>query len=181
MANVAAAFAHDPAWAFLLGADYDRLAPLFAGALFDTRVASGSVWVSTDLTAVAMWEEWGGDKTPDIEAQQVWKEYRAAVGSATWDRLAEYERALDEVRPGAPHWYLGVLATRPDRQGQGLATAVMAPVLDRADGDGVDCCLETSTTANRSFYQRRGFTDVIDVLIASGPPTWWLRRAPHRP
>ena len=67
-ANVAAAFAHDPAWAFLLGADYDRLAPAFACALFDTRVASGSVWVSTDLAAVAMWEGLGADKVAGVEA-----------------------------------------------------------------------------------------------------------------
>jgi GNAT superfamily N-acetyltransferase len=177
-ANVAAAFAHDPAWAFLLGADYDRLAPVFAGALFDTRVGAGSIWVSADLAAVAMWEKFGANDAHAAVARQVWKEYRAAVGSPTWDRLAEYERALDEVRPASGYWYLGVLATRPDRQGEGLATAVMAPVLDRADRDGVDCCLETSTTANRSFYQRRGFTDVTTVHIESGPPTWWLRRAP---
>jgi GNAT superfamily N-acetyltransferase len=178
--NVAAAFAHDPAWAFFLGADYDRLAPVFAGALFDTRVGSGSVWVSTDLAAVAMWEKFGGDNVHAVEAEQVWKEYRAVVGSPTSDRLAEYERALDEVRPSSPYWYLGVLATRPDRQGEGLATAVMTPVLDRADRDGVDCCLETSTIANRAFYQRRGFTHVTTVHIGSGPPTWWLRRPPQR-
>jgi hypothetical protein len=41
---VAVAFAHDPAWTFLLGADYGRLAPRFAGALFgpgSTREACG--------------------------------------------------------------------------------------------------------------------------------------------
>jgi GNAT superfamily N-acetyltransferase len=96
-----------------------------------------------------------------------------------WRRLGEYERAVDAARTGPPHWYLGVLATRPDRQRQGLASAVLAPVLERADADGIDCCLETSTTTNRAFYGRRGFTQATAVHIASGPPTWWLRRTPR--
>jgi GNAT superfamily N-acetyltransferase len=179
--NVAAAFSRDPAWAFLLGDDYERLAPLFAGALFDTRVGSGTVWVTGDLAAVAMWEAPGSAEAPGVASDAVWKRYRAAAGEPAWERLSAYERALDTARPSEPHWYLGVLATRPDRQGEGLATAVMAPVLEKADGQGVACCLETSTMRNRRFYERRGFTEVTPLHIESGPPTWWLQRAPRSP
>ena len=181
---VAAAFAHDPAWTFLLGTDYDRLAPRFAGVLFDTRVGSGSVWVTSDRAAVAMWEEPvgpGQESVPAVDAlgadhRELWKAYRTVAGEPAWERLCEYERAIDVARPATPYRYLGVLATRPDRQGEGLATAVMAPEIERADRAGVDCCLETSTTRNRQFYERRGFTEAVDLHIASGPPTWWLTR-----
>jgi GNAT superfamily N-acetyltransferase len=176
---VAAAFADDPAWAFLFGSEYDRLAPLFAAALFDTRVAAQHVWVTRDLDAVAMWEHMGADPISSPDHERRWTAYRAEAGDPAWQRLVEYDRAIDEARPRTPHWYLGVLATRPDRRGRGLATAVMGPVLARADREGVDCCLETSTHANVLFYERRGFTESTDVLIASGPPTWWLRRAPR--
>jgi hypothetical protein len=54
----------------------------------------------------------------------------------------------------------------------------MAAVLDGADSEGLDCCLETSTVANREFYRRRRFTDVTELDMAPGPPTWWLRRPP---
>jgi GNAT superfamily N-acetyltransferase len=77
-----------------------------------------------------------------------------------------------------PHWYLGVLATHPARQGEGLASAVLAPVLDEADRTGIACCLETSKDANRRFYSRRGFTQATDVLLPDGPRTWWMRRPP---
>ncbi len=180
-AVVSAAFAHDPAWSFLLGESYDGLAPLFAGALFDTRVSTGSVWVTGDVAAVAMWEPLGADTPHGVESEQIWKAYRAAVDAPTWERLRAYERAVDSARPSPPYWYLGVLACRPDRQGEGLATAVMAPVFERADRDAVDCCLETSTTGNKRFYERRGFTQATDVHIASGPPTWWLTRPPSAP
>ncbi len=175
-ASAAAAFADDPAWSFLHGDDYDRLAPHFAGALFDLRVGAGDVWVTGDLAATAMWEPPGGHRVSSDHADQVWDAYRAVAGKAAWARLTEYERAIDAVRPDTPYWYLGVLATRPDRQGQGLASALLAPILERADGDGIDCCLETSTVRNRAFYERRGFTEATDLDIASGPPTWWLRR-----
>ena len=177
--TVSAAFARDPAWSFLLGEEYDRLAPDFAGALFDSRVESGVVWVTSDVTAVSMWDRLGGDEGPAAELESLWRAYRATAGVEVWTRLRAYEEAVDAARPLTPYWYLGVLATRPDRQGAGLATSVIAPVLDRADGDGLDCCLETSTVPNREFYGRRGFTDVTDVHIVSGPPTWWLCRAPR--
>ncbi len=54
-ATVAAAFARDPAWTYLHGDDYDRLAPHFAGSLFDLRVGSGDVWVTGDVASTAMW------------------------------------------------------------------------------------------------------------------------------
>jgi GNAT superfamily N-acetyltransferase len=174
---VADAFAHDPAWSFLLGDEYDRLAPLFAAALFDIRVGAATVWVAQDVAAVAMWERCGVPAAPSPETEQVWRAYRAEVGAAPWDRLREYDRAVDEARPSGPYRYLGVLATDPSHQRRGLATAVMAPVLEEADREGIDCCLETSTMANRRFYERRGFTELTPLHIASGPPTWWLRRS----
>jgi GNAT superfamily N-acetyltransferase len=176
-AAVAAAFARDPAWNFLFGDDYDRLAPLFAGALFDLRVGSGDVWVTEDVSAASFWEPPGRQREP--APVPVWDAYRAAVGEKVWQRLADYEGAVDTARPTTPYWYLGVLATRPDRQRQGLASAVMAPILARADSDGIECCLETSTESNRAFYERRGFTVVTAVHITAGPPTWWLRRLPQ--
>jgi GNAT superfamily N-acetyltransferase len=74
--------------------------------------------------------------------------------------------------------YLGVLATDPARQGEGLATAVLTPVLNEADRLGIACCLETSTVKNRSFYKRRDFTQATEILLPGGPDTWWLRRPP---
>jgi GNAT superfamily N-acetyltransferase len=178
-ASVSAAFADDPAWSFLHGDDYHRLAPHFAGALFDLRVDAGDVWVTGDRATAALWEPPVGQRVSSSPSERVWGAYRALAGEPAWERLTEYERAVDAARPSTPYWYLGVLATRPDRQGTGLATSVIAPILEKADGDGIACCLETSTLANKAFYERRGFTEATEVHIASGPPTWWLRRAPR--
>ena len=92
------------------------------------------------------------------------------------ERLAGYKAAVDAVSPAEPHWYLGVLATHPDRQREGLAGAVLAPVLHEADRRGVPCGLETSTEENRRFYERCGFTTASEIALDGGPPTWWLYR-----
>lgn len=177
VASVVAAFAGDPAWAFLLGAEYERLAPLFAGALFDLRVASETVWVTDDLAAVSMWDPpEKGDDMPGYVAR-VWARYRTAAGEAAFERLTRYNDALAAVSPAESYWYLGVLATHPQRQRKGLASAVLEPVLSDADKRGLPCCLETSTAANRRFYERRNFTQARNVVLPGGPQTWWLRRA----
>jgi GNAT superfamily N-acetyltransferase len=176
VATVAAAFAQDPGWAFILGEEYERLAAHFVAAMFDVRVAAQNVWVTDDLAAVAMWDSPHQSDAGAAYAQSVWTRYRAIAGEDAVARLAGYHHAVAAVSPVPPYWYLGVLATHPRRQREGLATAVLAPTLDEADRLGVACCLETSTADNRRFYERRGFTQATEIDLPGGPPTWWLRR-----
>jgi GNAT superfamily N-acetyltransferase len=180
VATVVAAFAEDPAWAFMFGEQYERLAPDFAGALFDVRVASDDVWVLDDLAAVAMWDSPEKSDAVSRHAESVWERYRAGAGEDVLDRVAIYNAAVAAAASVDPHWYLGVLATHPQRRREGLASAVLAPILEQADGLGLWCCLETSTIENRRFYEHRGFTEATDVILPGGPTTWWLRRRPSR-
>jgi GNAT superfamily N-acetyltransferase len=177
VATVSAAFAADPGWAFILGEEYERLAAHFVGALFDVRVACQNVWVTDDLAAVAMWDSPGKHDAPG-HVESVWARYRAAAGEDAFARLTRYNDAVTAASPPETYWYLGVLATDPQRQREGLASAVITPILSEADRFGIACCLETSTANNRRFYEGRGFTQATEVLLPGGPPTWWLRRAP---
>lgn len=179
--TVTQAFAEDPAWQFLMNDEYGRVASRFVEAAFDLRVHSGNIWVSDDLATVAMWDSPTGDNHPPQLAENVWARYRAVAGEEAHERLIAYKDALAAVSPAHPYWYLAVLATHPARQGEGLATAVLTPVLGEADQGGITCCLETSTEANLRFYERRGFTGPTEVMIPAGPPTWWLHRPPASP
>jgi GNAT superfamily N-acetyltransferase len=183
LATVVAAFVEDPGWAFILGEEYERLAPEFVGALFDLRAPGGNVWVSDDLATVAMWESPIGDGGDDDDGQwtrtkKAWARYVSLAGEEAHERLVAYKTALAAVCPADPYWYLGVLATHPERQREGLATAVMSPILDQADRLGIACCLETSTLVNRHFYEQRGFTRATEIILPGGPDTWWLHRPP---
>lgn len=175
VATVAVAFSHDPAWTFICGEEYERVAPLFAGALFDARVDAGTVWMTADGAAVAMWDDPAAQRQ---EGEELWSRFRREAGSGTSERLARYNAALAACHLPQPFWYLGVLATRPAGRMQGLATAVMQPGLERADRAGLKACLETSTIDNKRFYARRGFADAVEVDLADGPATWWLTRHP---
>jgi GNAT superfamily N-acetyltransferase len=177
--TVTAAFAGDPAWRWLMPDSYDRLAPAFVGALFDSRYASGDVWVSDDVASVAMWDAPRIQREQERPADDVWSHYGSLAGERAGARLAAYHQAIAAVSPDEPHWYLGVLATLPSRQSEGLATAAIAPVVEEADRDGLACCLETSTERNGRFYEHRGFFAVSELALpAPAPRTWWMRRAP---
>ena len=67
----------------------------------------------------------------------------------------------------------------PSHRGRGLGRALLQPVLDRADADGVPCYLETAQPTNVTFYERLGFRVLVHVVEpSSGLPLWTFRRDP---
>ena len=79
-----------------------------------------------------------------------------------------------------PHWYLGMVGTRPERQGQGLGQALLAIGTDQTDAAGLPCYLETGTEANVAFYSKRGF-EVTGEGEAEGFTVWAMVRQPQPP
>ena len=88
---------------------------------------------------------------------------------------------MEKKHPREPHWYLAVLGTDPQHQGKGHGSAVLEPVLDRCDLEGVPAYLESSKEANVPFYERHGFqvTDTHD--FPKGPRIWLMWRDPRPP
>lgn len=86
---------------------------------------------------------------------------------------------LDRKQPEQPHWYLAVLATDPPAQGRGIASALLRPVLDSCDSDGIGAYLETSTERNVAFYARHGFRVTEELALPKGPPVWLMWRDPR--
>jgi GNAT superfamily N-acetyltransferase len=77
-----------------------------------------------------------------------------------------------------PHWYLNVVSTLPSRQSQGLGAAVLRPVLERADADGLPCYLESTNPRNRTLYYRNGFEDRGEIPLDGGPSMLAMWREP---
>ena len=89
-----------------------------------------------------------------------------------------YEKLHEQAMP-EPHWYLMVLGVDTPRQGQGVGGALTQPVLARADAAGMPCYLETNKTRNVPFYEKQGFSVVMEGDIPKGGPRYWtMRRAP---
>ena len=67
----------------------------------------------------------------------------------------------------------------PDRQDAGLGAAVLAPVLDRCDAEGVHAYLESSNPRNLPFYRRLGFVAAGEIPLPGGPSLIPMWREPH--
>ena len=79
-----------------------------------------------------------------------------------------------------PHWYLGYLGTRRDRQGQGLGTQMLQEILPGLDTDGVPAYLESSNERNLPLYERNGFRVVGELqALGHGPTIWRMWREPR--
>jgi GNAT superfamily N-acetyltransferase len=75
---------------------------------------------------------------------------------------------LQEHHPTVAHWYLYALATTPQRQSTGIGSAMMRPVLQTCDEQGIPAYLEASTERNRALYLRHGFVPTEPVQLPRG-------------
>lgn len=180
--SIVRAFAADPLvrWFFPDDETYVQRASTFFGLLFDGRVDDGNVYVAGDGAAVSMWDPPGGGSIAQAELDRRWdSEFEPGAGPGERERLEAYEEAANAMMPPETSWYLGVLATDPDRRRRGLASAVIAPVLERADREGLVAFLETGANENLEFYARAGFEVAEEVVLPDGPTLWGLRRSPR--
>jgi len=173
--TVVAAFRPDPAWAYLIPSDYEQMAPLFADAIIGECFSAGQVWTVDETRAVAAWI--GPFARSDSAA---WATYLNQASPLAIKRIENWDAAVGGLRPTANHWYLDVLAVHPAAQGTGLARAVLEPILNRCDSDGLSATLETSTPANLTLYERFGFGSAQQIDLTDGPPVWFLQRDPNQ-
>jgi GNAT superfamily N-acetyltransferase len=182
-ATLAAAFADDPFPVHLQPDRTRRMAmlPSFLGSAQRHCLRYGEVWATDDAAAVACWLS-PGRTTPStaqmLRSGMVGGTLRLGVGGLR--RLFRLTGRMDAAHhravPG-PHWYLFLLAVRPDAQGTGLGRAVLQPVLERADAEGLPCYLDTHNPANPAFYARSGFQEAAGEVV-DGVRFWGLLRPP---
>lgn len=83
--------------------------------------------------------------------------------------------AVEKVHPETEHYFLEAIGTRADRQSKGVGTAVITPMLERCDTEGMPAYLESSNPQNVPFYLRHGFevTSEIEVGNRMRCGHWW--------
>jgi GNAT superfamily N-acetyltransferase len=169
------AFEDDPVWRWVLGRRNKPATRMGAvlGAFARMHLDASTVFMTTDGGAVAIWGRPGHWRVPPVAFLRHggWPLTKAGpLPFARFLMLGETERR----HPREEHWYLEVLGTRPDRQGEGLGSALIHHVLDGPDAAGLPAYLESSKEANLAFYGRHGFAvkgDTIDM--PRGGPTIW--------
>jgi GNAT superfamily N-acetyltransferase len=175
-----AAFWDDPLTAFLFPDERSRSwrsALMFRAVLLHHYVPMRTVWTTSDQAGVAMWAP------PDhwkLTPREVLRSLPTAL-RGLGVRMRTSVRLLAEVdrhHPTQPHWYLGVLGTDPPRQGRGIGSALMAPVLERCDREGLPAYLESSKESNIPFYGRHGFVVTRELRAPGAPPLYAMWREP---
>lgn len=177
VATAVDAFRGDPSHLYFFADPdtYSRQAAAFHGFLFDVRVGDGTVFVVDDGAAVCVSEPPGGASMPAERAAELRALAAREIGGSTMDRIERYDAVVHAALPPEEFWYIGVLATRSDRQGRGLGRNLFERVVWEADRTGHPIVLETSTESNRSLYMRWGFSTVDHLHIPDGPPVWVMR------
>lgn len=145
----------------------------------------GEVYSTAGRTdGVAVWLPPGSVEMPDERIRQAGLDKAPEVlGRGPWERftsvmsyLEQFHRRDVQMR----HWYLPLIGIDSLQQGRGLGSALLEPVLARADDEALPCYLETVEPRNVPFYRRHGFRVITeDVEPRSGIRFWTFRRDPH--
>jgi ribosomal protein S18 acetylase RimI-like enzyme len=156
---------------------------LILEAMYSARlrqlIACDAVWTDAEHTSAAVWTPPAhrGGMRPDaallrrlLSPRMIARAPLLALGMGAMQRRHPRE---------PPHWYLVLLGTDPDARGRGLGSAMLGPVLERCDADGIGAYLESSKPRNLDFYARLGFQTVGELQLPRGPKMWPMWREPQ--
>ena len=181
---LARAFFDDPAWLWAIPEDgrRARVLPWFFGAATRYGLSMGEVHAAgehVEAAAILLPPERARLDSLRLARVGLWQmPFRA--GPAAFARFLIMWRTLEERhRLDVPprHWYVWLIGVDPARQRQGVGSALLRPVLARADQERVPCYLDTTRERNLAFYRRQGFEVVYEGSFPrGGPHLWTLRR-----
>lgn len=171
--TVVAAFAEDPAFRAFFGEgdEFAELCTRFATYLFNRRVHRSSAWVGHGGRVTALWDR------PDVPSSVTGDHAGLTLdlGAEAQARLDEYDAAVHDALPEGPHWYLGILATHPDRRGAGLGRRLAELGLAAAAADRVPAFLETTNPNNVPVYRSSGWQVHAELADVLGLRVWVMR------
>jgi GNAT superfamily N-acetyltransferase len=177
---LADAFSEDPVFRWILPHDDVRPAATrtFFDAVVEVLAAHDDAWVTAGaLCGAALWVPAGRAPMSDERAERFGADV-ADLCAPYDDRVLELITLMDEHHPAEPHEYLWFLGVVPARQGRGLGSALMAPVLERADRAGHGAYLEATSGRSKALYERHGFRAHAPFAVHGGPPVWPMWRDP---
>lgn len=185
-AVLARAFARDPFYLYLAGDAPERSQRMRDGWTGILRFGSAHLshtYTTDDHAGVALWLP-PGYRGPSLLDSL--RQMPALARLAGWRRLRTVGDAVASLEQHRhrhvpePHFYLSAIGVDPDRQGEGVGTSLMKPVLDRCDRERVPAYLETAVARNVLLYERLGFDVVEEMDLPRTDIHGWLMLRPSR-
>jgi len=177
------AFGDDPLMMFIFDGRPDQLHRI--GRLFRMFVAihlrHEGCSTTADVAGASLWAPPGRWRLGWMTQIRMAPRLLPLLGAAAVKHLGDFNR-MEQFHQSMPpeHWHLAVLGTDPSRQGEGVGSALLQPVLDRCDAEGSGAYLESSKRSNLAFYSRFGFEVVDERSFTDGPSYWPMWRDPRQ-
>jgi GNAT superfamily N-acetyltransferase len=173
VALLTAAFADRPFYRYIAPDPAERRG--FLGLNFRLRLEHGLEAARIDravldgrIAGLAVW-------TPPAEApppeDHALEEALAAFSPGLRERFFGFLRTLMAARDAVirqPYWSLAPIAVLPEKQGTGIASALIRKKLADIDAAGQPCFLATQDAENLAIYSRYGFQKVREDPLAGG-------------
>lgn len=167
------AFAADPllGWMGRFTEDGGRVTTMARAAIRNRwRTPTPLMFTTDDTQAVALWN---APSEADLGPLELLRAAPAMVRTFRSGLLRTLSvlQAMENAHPTEEHYYLFMVGVHRGLQGTGLGSAVLAPMLQRCDTEGVPAYLENTNPVNDAFYARHGFTPLEPLPLPSGAPT----------
>jgi GNAT superfamily N-acetyltransferase len=181
-AALARAFYDDPQMVWVLTDDAARLDLLrrgFAVFLRKLYLDHDETYTTDSVAGACIWEPPGTWKVGAGDQLRLLP-FMARIYGRLLPRVLRALMKLESNHPAEPHYYLPFVGVDPQWQGRGIGAALMRPMLERCDAEGVAAYLEASSPRNRMLYERHGFAVTEEFFLGPGsPPLWRMWRAPR--
>jgi GNAT superfamily N-acetyltransferase len=170
--TMALAFYADPVWGWAFPDPDRRIEQHRAVWRFVLASALDYGWVRiADAGAAALWIPPGRPELRPEDERRFEPMLAELLGDGAprvLDTFARFDRAHPS---GRPHYYLSLLATHPDRRGQGLGMGLLAENLTRIDAEGAAAYLESTNPDNHRRYEGVGFVEWGKFELGEDGPT----------
>jgi len=185
---LARAFDADPLYTSLFPEpdERPRLLSLLWGGVLRYSARYGVVLAAPDVVGVSAW------LAPGAMRITAWRQVRSGLAlpravmrfprdarRRMLSCISYLDRLGEQVMCGRRCWYLWALGVDPAMRRRGIGSGLLAPMLDRADREGLPCYLETFEQHGVAFYERLGFAIVhTGALPSEDVPVWTMLREP---
>lgn len=157
----------------------ERRHPLRGHILLGIQQAfpGGRVDMAGGGAAVAVWRRL--PRGPVASPADYEEKLRRVCGEHT-DRFLVLDKAFEQHHPhDSEHVVLDFLAVDPERQGQGLGTALLRHQHEQLDQQGLSAFLIASCEASRRLYEREGYDLIQAYPLPNGPMIFAMMRSPR--
>jgi GNAT superfamily N-acetyltransferase len=184
---VAAAFFDYPMFTFYFPNHKKRalVLPWYLGNVLNCALRYGDVYTTPEISGVIFTLPPGHTKITQSEyIQNGFLLTPLLLGIRDYQRSQECEKFVadthEKIMGDRPHYYLWGLTVDPNQKRKGIGTALLKPVIEKADLENKPIYLETHDEKNVAYYQSHGFSHIhTGKLLKYDLSIWCMVREPN--